>query len=116
MGKGKLREEGTTMAEQEAIYSVDLHLSHEADKSAQDDRFAAERQAFWSMHSQLLERYEGKYVAILNGKVVDSDADKRALAQRLYRQFGYQPIYVQPVTAASLPIYRMSSSRRIVRR
>jgi len=62
-----------------------------------------------------LEKYEGKYVAILNGKVVGSDADKRALAQRLYREVGYQPIYVQLVTAASLPIYRMSSPRRIVR-
>jgi hypothetical protein len=104
------------MAEREPIYSVDLHLNHEVDKSVQDARFAAERQAFWSMHSQLLERYEGKYVAILNGKVVDSDADKRALAQRLYRQLGYQPIYVQLVTAISLPIYRMSSPRRIARR
>jgi uncharacterized protein DUF5678 len=104
------------MAEQEPIYSADLHLNHEVDKGAQDDRFAAERQAFWSLHSQLLEKYEGKYVAILNGKVVDSDADKRALAQRLYREFGYQPVYVQLVMAASLPIYRMSSSRRIVPR
>jgi|SRR5262249_49842986 len=103
------------MADQETSYTVDLHLSHEADKSAQDDRFAAESQAFWSMHSQLLERYQGKYVAILNGKVVDSDADKRTLAQRLYRQFGYQPIYVQLVTAISLLIYRMGSPRRIDR-
>jgi hypothetical protein len=103
------------MAEQEVIHSVDLSLKREADTSSQDTRFANERRIFWAMHAQLLKAYEGKYVAILNGQVVDCDEDKHALAKRLYRQFGYQPIYVQLVTTASLPIYRLSSPRRTLR-
>jgi hypothetical protein len=103
------------MAQPEVIYSVDLRLEQEADTSVQDTRFAAERRAFWAMHPQLLKAYEGKYVAILNGKVVDCDEDKHALAKRLYRRFGYQPIYVQLVTTASWPVYRLSSPRRTLR-
>jgi hypothetical protein len=102
------------MAEQEVIHSVDLRLKQEADTSAQEARFDAERRAFWAMHAQLLKGYEGKYVAILNGKIVDCDEDKHALATRLYDKFGYQPIYVQLVTTASPPIYRLSSPRRTV--
>ena len=100
------------MAEQEVIHNVDLHLEQETDTSPQHSRFAAERRAFWAMHAQLLKAYEGKYVAILNAKVVDSDEEKSALAQHLYRRFGYQPIYVQLVTAAPLPRFRMRSPRR----
>jgi Family of unknown function (DUF5678) len=103
------------MAEREVIHNVDLDLKQESSTSEQDTRFAAERQAFWAMHAQLLKAYEGKYVAILNGKVVDCDDDKHALAKRLYRKFGYQPIYVQLVTTASLPIYHLSSPRRTIR-
>jgi hypothetical protein len=97
------------MAEPEVLHSVDLHPEHEADTSTPHSRFAAERRAFWAMHEQLLKAYAGKYVAMLNAPVVDSDKDKSALAQRVYRRFRYQPIYVQLVIAASLPIYRMSS-------
>ena len=103
------------MAEPEVIHNVDLHPEQEADTSTPHSRFAAERRAFGAVHEQLLNAYEGKYVAMLNATVVDSDEDKSALAQRVYRRFGYQPIYVQLVTAASLPIYRMSSPRLTLR-
>jgi hypothetical protein len=72
-------------------------------------QFACERQAFWAMHAQLLSMYAGKYVAVLNGQVVDSDVDERALVQRVYQKFGYQPMYVQLVTSGSLPVYRLMS-------
>ena len=103
------------MAEQEVVHSVDLRLKQDANTSEQDARFAAERRAFWAMRAQLLKAYEGKYVAVLNGEVVDCDEDKQVLAKRLYRQFGYQPIYVQLVTTTSLPVYRLSSPRRTLR-
>jgi hypothetical protein len=77
------------MAGQKGIHSVDLRLEQEADTSEQDTRFAAERRAFWAMHPQLLKAYEGKYVAMLNGKVVDCDEDQHAFAKRVYRRFGY---------------------------
>jgi hypothetical protein len=93
--------------------------SHRRRRDVRDDplgqqniRFAAERRAFWAMHAELLKAYEGKYGAILDGKVVDYDENKCALAKRLYGRFGYQSVYVQLVRTASLPVYRLSSPRR----
>ena len=58
--------------------------------------------------------YEGKYVAVLNGQVVDSDGDERALVQRVYQKFGYQPMYVQLVTLGSLPVHRLVSPQVVM--
>ena len=97
------------MAEQGEIYTVVLEQQSHGAQSDADAKFACERQAFWTMHAQLLSMYEGKYVAVLNGQVVDSDVDERVLVQRVYQKFGYQPMYVQWVTAGSLPVHRLMS-------
>jgi hypothetical protein len=97
------------MTEQGQIHTVVLGQQSRDAQSDADAKFACERQAFWAMHAQLLPMYEGKYVAVLDGQVVDSDIDERALVQRVYQRFGYQPIYVQLVTSGSLPVYRLMS-------
>jgi len=57
-----------------------------------------EKQAFERMNRLgLLEKYEGKYVAILGEKIVDVDEDKRKLAKRVYGKYGYRPIYIEKV-------------------
>lgn len=97
------------MTEQERIHTVVLEQKSRVTHNDAEAQFACERQAFWAMHAQLLSMYEGKYVAVLNGQVVDSDVDERALVQRVYQKFGYQPMYVQLVTSGSLPVYRLMS-------
>lgn len=97
------------MPEHEEIHTVVLEQQSHGAPSEAEAKFAYERQAFWAMHAQLVPMYEGKYVAVLNGQVVDSDIDERALMQRVYQKFGYQPMYVQLVTLGSLPIYRLVS-------
>ena len=97
------------MAEQGEIHTVVLEPKSGGAQSDADAKFACERQAFWAMHAQLLSIYEGKYVAVLNGQVVDNDVDEGALVQRVYQKFGYQPVYVQWVTSGSLPVYRLMS-------
>jgi hypothetical protein len=42
----------------------------------------------------LLASHRGKYVAIHEGQVVDSDAKDIALIQRVHARLGYVPIYV----------------------
>ena len=42
----------------------------------------------------LLKRYAGRYIAIFNNKVIDSDKDFSKLAQRVYKKYGYQTIYM----------------------
>ena len=66
------------MTEPGEIHTVTLEQKSCGAPSDADARFACERQAFWAMHSQLLPMYEGKYVAVLNGQVVDSDVDERS--------------------------------------
>ena len=63
------------------------------------------------MREQLLSQYEGQYVAIHKGQVVDHDSDKLRLGLRVYRQFGYQPIYVQLVTREEIPVKRIASPK-----
>lgn len=56
-----------------------------------------EREAFHQLRDQLLKTHRGQFVAVLDGQVVDSDADNCELARRVYNKFGYVPIYIQRV-------------------
>lgn len=96
------------MTPQETMFVVELPLN---DASESDDLFEAEKRAFEAMREQLLSQYEGLYVAIHKGQVVDYDADKLRLGLRVYQQFGYQPIYVQLVTRENLPVKRIASPK-----
>jgi hypothetical protein len=54
--------------------------------------------AFFKANQQkLLSKYEGKYIAILNGEVVDADGDFSILAERVYSRYGYKDIYMPKV-------------------
>ena len=101
------------MTEQGELYTVMLDQKSRGAPRDADVQFACERQAFWALHAQLLSMYEGKYVAVLNGQVVDSDVDERVLVQRVYQKFGYQPMYVQWVTAGALPVRRLMSPQSV---
>lgn len=56
--------------------------------------FREARAFFESQREHLLAEYEGKYVAILNGKVIDADEDFAQLAERVYRREGYRDIFM----------------------
>src|SRR5208282_6354559 len=69
-----------------------------------------EYQAFLRLLPQLLATHRGQYVAIHEGKVVDSDPDDIALVQRVHARVGYVPIHVGLVTeqpvVVRVPHYR----------
>ena len=50
-----------------------------------------------SVLESLLEQYEGKYVAILNKTVVDSDDNFSRMAKRVYDKYGYKAILMTRV-------------------
>jgi len=60
--------------------------------------------------NNLLTRYKGKYVAIINEKVVDSNKNEIKLIKKLYRKRGYVPMYIGRVTTEKI-ILRVSSPR-----
>jgi len=96
------------MAQHDALSAVELDLDDHAEMDAQ---FEAEKKTFWAMRDQLLDKYEGQYVAVYQGRIVDHDDDKIRLGLRVYQQFGYQPIYVQLVSRQGLPVKQLVSPR-----
>jgi len=57
-----------------------------------------------------LKNYEGKYIALLNGELLDSDVAISELAKRVYEKYGYIAIFIPLVTRRTKP-YRISSPR-----
>jgi hypothetical protein len=63
--------------------------------------FENDRQTFLTMKGSLLQNaiYREKFVAILDGKIVDHGEDIGQVAKRVYKRFGYKPVYIDKVTA-----------------
>jgi hypothetical protein len=63
--------------------------------------FENDRQTFLAMKGSLLENpiYREKFVAILDGQIVDHGDDIGQVAKRVYKKFGYRPVYVDKVAA-----------------
>ena len=74
-------------------------------------KWEQEFRAFLSLRPSLLPTHRDKYVAIHEGKVVDSGEDEIALGLRVYAKFGYVPIYVGRVSDEPQPIVRIPSPR-----
>lgn len=82
------------------------------DAEGMSAEFESEKRSFWAMRARLLEQHEGEYVAVFGGRVVDHDKDKVRLGLRVYKQFGYKPIYVQLVSRDGMPLKRIASPKR----
>lgn len=69
-----------------------------------------EYKAFLRLLPQLLPTFRGKYVAIHDEQVIDSDSDDIALVQRVHERVGYVPIHVglvvDPLPVLRFPHYR----------
>jgi len=84
-----------------------------SDKSMSQDKtlehkFAKEESAFWAMHKELLKTHLSKFVAIHEGKVVDSDYDRILLTKRVYDKYGYIPIYFQQIIPEGLRTFTVN--------
>jgi len=66
-------------------------------RRVEQDKLEHEIQAFREMHSQLRNRYQGQFVAISDGRVVDADVDFEALHRRVRAQFGAEPVLIRRV-------------------
>lgn len=58
----------------------------------------------------LLKKYKDKYIAILNNKIISSDKAFSKLAQRVYKKYGYQTIYM-PFVEKKEKIVRIPSPK-----
>ncbi len=76
-----------------------------------ETKWQRERRAFLKMLPQLLQTHRGKYVAVHEGKLVESGDDLIAVALQAYAHHGYVPIYVDLVTDEPPPVIRIPSPR-----
>ena len=56
-----------------------------------------EIEAYERLKPELLKTHKGKFVAILNGEFIDSDASESELAERVYDKHGYRTILITEV-------------------
>jgi hypothetical protein len=71
----------------------------------------AEEEAYHRLLPSLLRDFEGKYVAIHAGEVVDWDADEWALATRVVKRYRERVVHLRQVTAQPEPELRIYSPR-----
>ncbi|MEW6621463.1 MAG: DUF5678 domain-containing protein [bacterium] len=69
-----------------------------------------EKEAYLKMEKELIEKYQGKFVALLNGEVVGVGEDEIELAMRIYKEKGYVPMYIGQVGVKE-QVFRVPSPR-----
>src|SRR5207244_9521875 len=69
--------------------------------------------AWYEAHRRsLLRRYAGEYLAIVERRVLDHDADFNALAARVFAKVGVRPIFM-PQCLATDHVVHLRSPRRV---
>jgi hypothetical protein len=70
-----------------------------------------ESAAFQKMHPKLLREYEGQYVAIYQGEVVDSDSEQLPLYQRVAQKYPGETFLLKKVTSSPEEVYTIRSPK-----
>lgn len=94
------------MSSIETLPAPDLSAPHQ-------DKWRREQLAFRQLLPELLRTHLGEFVAIHEGRVVESGVDKIEVARRAYERFGYIPIFISRVDAGPPAPVRIPSPRRL---
>jgi hypothetical protein len=62
--------------------------------------------------TNLLERYEGRHLAVVDQEVVDDDADLEALASRVAERYGMRSVFM-PLCGSEERVIDVRSPRRV---
>jgi hypothetical protein len=94
------------MDSMETLPSPDLSISI-------NDKWRREQRAFHQLFPELLDSHLDEFVAIHEGRVVESGVDKLEVARLAYERFGYIPIYISRVAPIPANPVRIPSPRRL---
>ena len=75
-------------------------------------KIAVETEAWYRLPVAERKKYQGKYVAVYQGQVVDSDPDQLTLFYRVRDRFGRQTILITEGGDQRIPVYRVRAPRR----
>jgi hypothetical protein len=76
-------------------------------------RIVAETEAWYRLPVEERKSYAGKYVAVYDGQVIDSDADRLTLYLRLRERLGREPVLITEGGDHPIPVYRVRSPRQV---
>jgi hypothetical protein len=68
-----------------------------APEQLHDVEFQRQKEAFNNIPPAILEPYQGRFVAVRNGEIVDSDIDLATLTGRFFHQYGDVPVFITKV-------------------
>ena len=88
-----------------------LVLNDEDNALTDDEVIWREEMAFQRLHPELVQRYLGEFVAVLEGKVIDHDIDQVALYKRIRQRYPKQFVLISPVTKNPVEEYVFRSPR-----
>lgn len=81
-------------------------------KPAPNGDMSQEQQAFLRKRAQLMQRFEGQFVALYHGRVADHGTDDEELALRMFKKFGDAPFYIAKVEKEST-VYELPSPEAV---
>ena len=84
---------------------------HQFLRQIAERKVAQEEEYFQGQHTQLLQSYQGQYIAMHDGQVIDSDVDELALYMRIRQQYPLIGILIKKVTVTPEDIWIIRSPR-----
>lgn len=102
MSLWQMAESQGTTAEALAEQAIRRYLCQQAEA-----KIAREEEHYRAQHTELLERYSGRYIAMHEGRVIDTDSDELALYLRIRQRFPLIGILIKKVTEEPGEIWMM---------
>lgn len=81
---------------------LDLSVTFQRSERPEIEAFEKEHAAFEELLPSLMTKYRGRFVAIHNGALVDSDPSRSNLVRRFFERFGDASVYVGYVGEAPI--------------
>lgn len=106
MSLWQMAESQGTTAEALAEQAIRRYLRQQAEA-----KIAREEEHYRAQHTELLERYSGRYIAMHEGRVIDTDSDELALYLRIRQRFPLIGILIKKVTEEPEEIWMIRSPR-----
>lgn len=78
-------------------------------------RLVAEQEAWLARPASDRQRYQGEYVAVYNGEVVEHDPDERALYLRVRTRFAAAPILIMHANWDAVPEFTIHTATGFIR-
>ncbi len=62
-----------------------------------EEQLAAQERVFYKNRARLLQRYQGQFVALYQGRVAGHGTNDEDLARQMFEKFGDAPFFIQRV-------------------